>query len=303
MRLPDFEAWAIFASVVEHRSFTAAAAALGVSKATVSKAVTRLETDVRTALFHRSSRRLTLTESGKALMPRARRLLDDAEAIEEAARVDAGEPSGTVRVTAPMSFGLSHVAPAIAEFLAAHPAITIDLHLSDEQVDIVEQGFDMALRIAALPDSSLRARRIGDVPAHIVAAPSYLAAHGTPTHPARLAEHRCIIYTNLLNPELWRFRGPEGELVAVRLAGPLRCNSGDAMLPALRAGLGIARLPGFIVDAEFAAGRLVTLLESWSGEPVGLHLVSPPGRHRPARVTALIDHLVERLADACHARQ
>lgn len=299
MRLPDFEAWAIFASVHEHRSFTAAAEALGLSKATVSKAVTRLEAHLGTALFHRTSRRLSLTESGKALAVHAARMLAEAEAAEEAARDEASAPTGLVRVAAPMTFGLMHVAPAVADFLTQHPGIKVDLHLSDEKIDIIDMGFDIALRIAALPDSSLRARRLGDITAHIVAAPAYFEKHGRPTHPAQLAEHQCLSYAYVATPDLWRFHGPGGEEASVRLNGPLRCNSGEAMLPALRAGLGIARLPGFIVDADIAAGALEPVLQNWSMTPVALHLLSPPGGLRPARVELLIAFLSGRFRAIC----
>lgn len=300
MRLPDFEAWAMFAAVVEHRSFTAAAEALGVSKATISKAVTRLEANLGTALFHRTSRRLSLTESGRPLAEHARRILAEAEAAEEAARDGATALSGAIRVAAPMTFGLMHVAPALADFLAEHPGISVDLHLSDEKIDIIEMGFDMALRIASLPDSSMRARRLGDVFAHVVAAPAYLERRGTPTHPAQLAEHDCLIYTNIATPDIWRFRNAEREEVVVRLKGPIRTNNGDAMVPALCAGLGIAVLPGFIVDTHIASGKLVTILKDWSRpDPTGLHLLSPPGGPRPARVERLIDFLSQRFRALC----
>lgn len=302
MRLPDLEAWAIFAAVVEHRSFTAAAEALSVSKATVSKGVSRLEDSLGTVLFHRTSRRLSLTESGRPLADRARRIVEEAEAAEEAARDAASALSGTIRVAAPMSFGVTHVAPAIADFLTAHPGVSIDLHLSDEKVDIVALGFDLALRIASLPDSSLRARRLGAMPIHVVAAPSYLERRGTPTHPAHLAEHDCLSYAYGSTPDLWRFRNAQGEEAAVRLKGPLRTNSGNAMLPVLCAGLGIAVLPGFIVDRDIAAGRLVSVLADWTaGNGVALHLLSPPGAHRPARVESLIDYLATRFRKVCGA--
>jgi DNA-binding transcriptional LysR family regulator len=293
MRLPDFEAWAIFACVVEHRSFSAAAEAIGVSKATVSKAVSRLETALGTSLFHRTSRRLTLTESGKALAEHARRIVAEGEAAEEAARDSATLPAGLVRVAAPMTFGTTYLAPAIAEFLAAHPGIEIDLALSDATVDIVAEGFDVALRIADLPDSSLRARRLCGIAVHVVAAPAYLARHGRPSHPAQLGEHRCISYTNA-PAGVWRFTGPGGEEAAVRPTGPLATNSGDAMLPALRAGLGIARLPDFIVGADLEAGTLEAILTDWAPPPIALHLLTPPSPLRPARVNVLINFLAER---------
>ena len=301
MRLPDLEAWAIFASVAEHRSFSGAAENIGLSKATVSKAITRLEAHLGQSLFHRTSRRLTLTESGKALAERAQRMLAEAQAAEEAAHDAASVPEGLIRVAAPMSLGLLAVAPILPEFLAAHPGIEIDLQLSDARVDIVAEGFDVALRVAALPDSSLRARKLADMPMHIVAAPSYLAAHGRPTHPGQLGEHRCLGYTNVSGP--WRFLGPGGAEISVRPRGPLAANSGDAMLPTLRAGLGIARLPEFIVGADLAAGRLEAILTDWTPPPGALHLMTPPGTLRPARVEALIEFLAERLRNLCVARR
>jgi len=301
MRLPDLEAWAIFASVVEHRSFSGAADAIGVSKATVSKAVTRLEAHLGQSLFHRTSRRLTLTESGKRLSEHAARILAEAQSAEEAAHDAATAPTGLIRVTAPMTLGLISLTPALAEFLAEHPGIEIDLNLSDAKIDIVAEGIDVALRIADLPDSSLRARRLGPIATYIVAAPSYLEKHGRPTHPAQLGEHACFGYTNVTGP--WRFYGPGGAEVAVRPAGPLRSNSGDALLPALRAGLGISLLPDFIVGGDLASGMLEAILTDWHSPPVALHLLTPPGNLRPARVEALIAFLTERFRSLCAAEE
>ncbi|MGU3392078.1 LysR substrate-binding domain-containing protein [Sphingomonas sp. M1A8_2b] len=295
MRLPDLEAWAIFASVVEHKSFSAAADAIGLSKATVSKAITRLEAHLGQSLFHRTSRRLALTEAGKPLAEHAARILAEARLAEESANDAASAPTGRVRLAAPMSFGITNVAPLLAEFLTAHPGIEVDLHLSDARVDIVAEGFDVALRIAELPDSSLRARRLCTIQAHLVAAPRYLATHGTPTHPAQLGEHKLFGYSNVVGP--WRFHGPGGGEVSVRAQGPLTANSGEAILPSLIAGLGIARLPEFIVSAHLASGALVTILDDWAPAPIGLHLLTPPSPLRPARVEALIDFLAGRLRD------
>ncbi|AUW60330.1 LysR family transcriptional regulator [Sphingobium sp. SCG-1] len=295
MRLPDFEAWAMFAAVVEHRSFTDAARAMSVSKATVSKAITRLEQHLDTSLFSRTSRRLALTESGRRLADHAARIMEEGLAAEEAARDEIAELAGVVRLGAPMSFGLKRVAPILAEFMALHPAIVIDLHLSDERIDLVESGLDATLRIAAMPDSSLRARRLCDVVGHYVASPGYFAKKGRPMHPSDLSNHDCLLYTNLSNPEIWRFARAGGETVAVQPHPRMMSNSGDAMLAPLRAGIGIAFLPDFIIGDDLAAGTLEAVLEEWQGAPIGLHLVTPPSRLRPARVEACLDYLAKAL--------
>ncbi|WP_174286172.1 LysR family transcriptional regulator [Sphingomonas bacterium] len=293
MRLPDFEAWAIFATVVEHHSFSAAADTLGLSKATVSKAVSRLEGHLGTSLFHRTSRRLALTEAGRPLAEQAARILAEARAAEESAQDGARLPAGRIRVAAPMSFGVVNVAPLLAEFLADHPAIEIELHLSDARVDIVAEGFDVALRIATLPDSSLRARRLCGIGAHLVAAPAYLERYGVPKHPTDLSTHRLLGYTNMTGP--WRFAGPGGAEVFVKASGPLSANSGEALLPALLSGLGIARLPDFILGEHLASGAVVEILPDWRPAEIGLHLLTPPSPLRPARVEALMTFLTERL--------
>jgi DNA-binding transcriptional LysR family regulator len=294
MRLPDFEAWAMFAAVVEHRSFTDAARALSVSKATVSKAVTRLEQHLDTSLFSRTSRRLALTESGRRLADHATRILAEAQAAEEAARDETANLAGTVRLGAPMTFGLLRVAPLIAEFTKLHPLIDIDLHLSDAHIDMIEMGLDATLRIADMPDSSLRARRLADVNLHIVASPAYLAARGVPAHPSDLGEHDCLCYSNVATPDVWRFSGAGQQNLAVKVRARILVNSGEAMLPALREGVGIARLPDFIVGGSLASGELEEILVDWRPSPLGLHLVTPPSRLRPARVDALLDFLAQR---------
>ncbi|HEX8389712.1 MAG TPA: LysR family transcriptional regulator [Sphingomonas sp.] len=297
-RLPDLEAWAIFAAVAEQRSFSGAAAALGLSKATVSKAVTRLERQLGQSLFHRTSRRLALAESARPLAERAARMLAEARAAEEEACEGATLVGGRIRVAAPMSFGTREVAPVLAGFLAEHPHVEVELHLSDARVDIVAEGYDVALRIADLPDSSLRARRLCGIRMHIVASPAYLAKHGRPTHAGQLAEHRLLGYTNVPGP--WRFRGPGGAEAVVNRVGPLAANSGDALVPALLAGLGVARLPGFIVGPHLATGALEAILPDWTPPPTGLHLLTPPGQLRPARVEALIAWLAQHLRDPCN---
>lgn len=296
MRLPDLEAWAIFATVVEHRSFSAAASALGLSKATVSKAVTRLEAQTGATLFHRTSRRLALTETGAGLADRATRVLADAQAIDECARESTAAPAGLVRLAAPMSFGLTHVGPVLARFMAEFPEIDVDLSLSDERIDLVGEGYDAALRIAALPDSSLRARKLRDVAMHIVAAPAYLERRGRPTHPAEMSGHDCFCYAYSATPEYWRLvHAKSGEVAVIKPHGRMRANNADAMLPALIAGHGIAILPDFIGAEAFASGAVVPILPGWSLPGGALHLVTPPGRLRPRRVEALLAFLADAL--------
>jgi DNA-binding transcriptional LysR family regulator len=295
-RLPDLEGLAIFARVVELRSFAAAAEDLKLSKATVSKAVTRLEARLGARLFNRSSRRLALTDAGRTLAERAAQLLHDAEHLEAEAMEGAAAPRGLVRLAAPMSFGLIELAPILPDFLAAYPQVAVDLHLSDATVDLIGEGFDLALRIAALPDSALVARRLCAVERHVVGAPAYLDRHGRPTHPAHLAEHACLGYAYLPSPETWRFVNAAGEEASVRPSGPLRANNADVMLPALLAGAGLALAPDFIVRHALAEGRLETVLPGWKPPPIALHLVLPPGGPRPKRVEVLAEFLATRLA-------
>src|SRR4051812_37889885 len=282
-KLPDFEALAIFAKVVELQSFAAAAGELALSKATVSKSVSRLEERLGARLFNRTSRRLALTDAGRTLATKAAQLLADGEALENEALAQSAAPRGLVRLAVPMTYGTHSVAPLLPEFLARYPDVTIDLDLSDATVDLIGEGFDAAIRIAALPDSSLIARRLRTVRRHVVAAPSYLARHGRPTHPSQLIDHHVFGYTYLITPGVWHFSNAAGEQVSIRPTGQLRVNNGEALLPALIAGAGIGGLPDFIVDAAIARGDLETVLTDWAQTVSGGYLVTPPGGPRPAR--------------------
>ena len=293
--LPDFEGLAIFAKVAEIRSFAGAAAELKISKATVSKAVSRIEARLRTRLINRTSRRFALTDAGRQLADRAAHILAEGEAVEDAARAQATVPRGLVRLAAPMSFGVLYVAPLLPEFFATYSEVSIDLHLSDAMVDLVGEGFDAAIRIAVLPDSSLVARRLCDVVPYLAASPGYLNKHGRPKHPLHLAQHHCISYSYARTPETWRFT-KDGKSATVRPSGPLRVNNGDAMMPALLAGTGVGILPEFILRDALAAGRLERLLPDWSLSSGGVYWVTPPGGPRPKRVEVLGDFLFEKLA-------
>lgn len=293
-KLPDLEGLAVFAKVVELRSFAAAADELAMSKATVSKAVTRLETRLGSRLFNRTSRRLALTDAGQSLVERATRVLAEAQAAEEEASHQSSAPRGLVRMAVPMSLGITTLGPVLPPFFEAYPEVSIDLHLSDATIDLVGMGFDLALRVAALPDSSLVARRLRAVKRHLVASPAYWDKHGRPHHPADLAQHRGLTYGHQSAPETWRFQ-KGGEEASVRPRSVIRANNGDVLLPALLAGSGVALLPDFIVGPAVADGRLEEVLTEWQGAPIALHLVMPPGGPRPARVEVLAAYLAKSL--------
>jgi DNA-binding transcriptional LysR family regulator len=295
-KLPDFEGLAIFAKVVELRSFAAAASELALSKATVSKAISRLEQRLGARLFNRTSRRLALTDAGQKLSGRAARLLVDGEAAENEALAQSVAPRGLVRLAVPMTFGVRAVAPILPEFLALYPDVAIDLHLSDAMIDLIGEGFDAGLRIASLPDSSLIARRLCAVPRYTVASSGYLKRYGRPTHPMHLAEHRCLGYAYLSTQDVWHYTNAAGEQASVRPAGPLRVNNGEALMAALLAGLGIADLPDFIVGDAVASGEVEVILQGWKQTEASVHLVTPPGGPRPARVEVLADFLTKHFA-------
>lgn len=295
-RLPDFDAWAIFAKIAETGSFARTASELGLSQATVSKAIARLESRMKSTLFHRTSRRISLSESGFVALERAKRILADGEAVENEVAEQSHNLRGTVRIAAPMSFGISRIAPLLPEFIMQHPEIYLDIHFSDKQVALVTEGFDLALRIASLTDSSLLARRLCTVRILLVGAPAYFERYGRPHHPRDLAQHKALRYCYAKDGDIWRFRHPRQGEFAQEIPTFLRANNAEALGPALRAGLGLALQPEFLTWQDLQSGAVETVMEEWQVDPIALHIVTPPGRSRPARVKALIEYLVASFA-------
>ena len=297
-KLPDFEAWAVFAKVVEVGSFAKAAGELGLSQATVSKAIARLEARLQTALFHRTSRKMSLTDSGRVAVERATRILDEGEAVESEVKAQANSPRGVVRLAAPMSFGVGHLAPVLPDFMAAYPEVSLDVDFSDEMVDLIGGRFDIALRISSLADSTLLARRLCTVRILLVASPAYLDTYGRPEHPRDLANHRALFYANSIPVDAWRFKHRRQGDFAIGMTTPLRVNNAEALTPALLAGLGLALQPEFLVWEHVNNGSLETVMPDWFAPHIALHIVTPPHRARPARVELLIEYLAQRLASA-----
>ncbi|MEN2471698.1 LysR family transcriptional regulator [Burkholderia sp. GS2Y] len=297
-KLPDFEGFAMFAKVAEEGSFAAAATAMGVSVATVSRAVTRLEERLGGRLFNRTSRRLALTDYGHTLIERAAKLYADAEDTEDFARETSSRPRGLVKLAAPLSFGARWVAPLLPEFFEIYPDISVDLHLTDTHSDLIGEGFDAALRIAILEDSSLVARLIAPVRRFVVASPDYLSRHGRPRHPQELGAHPCLTYANRNQRDVWRFTRQDGETCAVTPGGMLRGTSVEALLPTVLAGLAITELPEFAATPYFTDRQLEPILTDWRLPEGGLYFVTPSARARPAKVSALADFFIARLATA-----
>ena len=287
---------AIFAAVAEAEGFSAAARRLGLSKAMVSVAVSRLEQRLGVRLMQRTTRRLSLTEAGSATLPHAQRALLAARDAEEAATQSLTSPRGVLRVNAPMSFGLLHVVPALGVFARTYPEVRVDLVLDDRVLDLVEGGFDLALRIGTLPDSTLIAQRLGRSQNVLVAHPAYLARAGKPATPADLAEHAALLYSlSSVGPRWTLTRGTRSE--TVRVSGPLQANSSLALRQAVLQGLGLARLPLFSVGDDLAAGRLVRVLPAWAMPEQSIYALHTSRDHLPRKTRAYIDFFRARIGE------
>lgn len=286
----------VFAAVAEGEGFSPAARRLGVSKAMVSTAITRLEARLGVRLFHRTTRRVSLTEAGAAALPHAQRALLAARDAEEAAISQRTSPRGTLRVNAPMSFGLCHVAPALGAFARAYPEVRVDLVLDDRMVDLVEGAFDLAVRIGTLPDSSLVGIRVGRNRNALVASAKYLARARAPTRPAELTDHAALIYSLSPTGAAWTL-SCDGRSETIKVRGPLQANSSLALREAVLQGLGIARMPLFVVGADLADGRMIRVLPEWDMPEQGIHVVTTAREQQPRKTRAFVEFLRGRFGD------
>lgn len=286
---------AVFATVVDRGSFTAAAEALEISKAAVSKYVGRLEDRLGARLLNRTTRRLTLTEAGAVLYDQAHTALADIEAAEASVMELSGAPRGRLRVTAPAYFGNAFLMPIVSRFLADYPDISLELDLDNRIVDLVEQRFDVAIRITTLTDSSLVARRLAEVGLVTVAAPAYLALHGTPAQPQALRDHVALTYSVDRTPDEWSYVDSRGDPLSVRVQGCLRCNNDDALKQAALDGVGIARFPELFVHEELSDGRLVRLFGAYEPPPASLCAVFPSRANLAPKVRVFVDYLAQHL--------
>lgn len=291
-----FQALSAFAKVVETGGFARAADRLDLSVSAVSRQVAELEAHLGVRLLNRTTRRLSLTESGQAFYERCVQLLADLEEAEEAVTASAVVPRGTLRLTASISFGVAYVAPAIADFLLRHPQLRFDVELSDRAVDIVDEGIDLAIRIGDIGSHALISRRIGVSQLVCCAAPAYLARHPAPGTPEDLAAHPCLTYEYSSIGNLWRFVDAEQRAHDVRVTGPAHANNG-AMLAALAvAGAGINLEPDFIVATDVRGGRLIPLLPGYTPPTINISAAYPSRRHLSAKVRTFIDFLALRFA-------
>jgi DNA-binding transcriptional LysR family regulator len=303
--MDKFQQMRAFVAVVDSGSFVRAADALRLSKTAVSRLVGDLEARVGTRLLHRTTRRLSLTPEGEVFHERCRQVLDSVAEAEAELSTHAGEAVGRLRLNVPVSFGLLHLAPLWPAFMAQHPKVVLDVTLSDRLVDLVDEGYDLAVRISRLQSSSLVSRPLATTRLMLCASPEYLRRHGTPAHPSELARHAVIAYSLLSMGEQWEFDGPPGrprhaggggpaaERVTVTVSPRMRTNSGDTCCAAAVQHQGLVLQPSFLLAAHLASGALVEVLPQYRSIELGVHAVYPSRKHLTPKVRALIDFLVE----------
>lgn len=290
-RLGEMEA---FLHVVDQGGFTGAADRIGISKSAVSKHISALEARLGARLLNRTTRRVSPTEIGLLYYDRVRQVLSEAQEADEMVSAHQESPRGTLRLSAPVSFGVRHVSPALVDFLCAYPDISVSLELDDRVVDLVSSGFDAAIRIGKLVDSSLRARKLAETDMILVASPDYLAKHGTPERIEDLSDHNLLHYSFLSTGNSWRFVTKTGEERHIRFGGRFAANNGDVLLDTAIGGHGIVYTPCFFLRDELETGKLVQILKEHRQGPVGVHMVYPPGRFVQPKTRVFIDFMVER---------
>lgn len=280
----------VFAKVVEEGSFSKAAISLGISKSSVSKQITALEDHLGSRLLNRTTRRISLTEPGTLLYERCQRIVAEVDAAEREAGSLQSSPSGRLRISAGVSFGHLHLAPLMPDFLLAFPDLSVELILNDRRVDLVEEGYDLALRIGHLENSTLIARKLCPSRLVTIASPDYLEKHGEPKHPQELARHAHLAYSYLNDGTAWDFR-VEGRDQQFRIAPRMTTNNGDAILTMAERGSGISQVPTFIAGDSIRAGYLKQILSDYVAAPIGLYALYPTSRNLPLKVRVFIDFM------------
>ncbi|MDF7673172.1 LysR family transcriptional regulator [Acetobacteraceae bacterium ESL0709] len=297
-RLPDFEAWAIFSIVAREGSFAAAAHRLNLSRPTISRAVSRLEQELGVTLLQRTSRHLSLTQAGQEALEHAHRLYDEGKAAEASLKDREGPLRGPIKMSFPISFGFRYLAPILGEFMTEYPDITLELDCDDTRVNLISGQYDLAVRISAMVDSSLKVRQVCEMPRFLVASPQWIEQYGKELTPRDLEDYMSVVYTTSRSSTFSavRLNGPEGQTIVVNLQNVrLLSNNAEMFIPILEAGHGIGLLPLFLIERELAEKKLEIVLPEWSPERIFLHVLTPPIGRRPARVDAFINWLVAHL--------
>jgi len=294
--MDKFEDLQAFVAVVEAGSFTAAADRLSTAKSAISRRVSALEERLGVQLLRRTTRVLNLTETGSSFYEHSARILADLDEAEAAVQQEHGELRGTLRVALPLSFGVRHMCKPIAAFSKVHPRVEFDLNLNDRRIDLVEEGIDVAIRIGRLQDSSHIARRLFDVKMVVCASPHYLSIHGAPKNPDELGDHRCLVYSNLVDPNNWSYKDSNGKSQTAEVQPAMSASSGDFLANAAAHGMGLVVQPTFIASESIRRGTLVPVLTDYDWPVSPAYAIYPPTRHLSFRVRAFIDFLAERFS-------
>lgn len=285
-----------FVEVARESGFTPAAEKLGLSRAQLSKSVMQLESALGTRLLNRTTRRISLTETGKTYFERCLSILEDIEDLEASTTEENKTPRGRLSICAPTSFGILHLQDALMEYQNQYSEVQINLSLTDRFIDVVEEGFDVVIRIAALEDSSLVARKIAPCKRLFCTSPEYLQKNGAPHVPQDLAIHPCLIYSNELRADTWNLEGPNG-IESVKVNGPVCADNGDILKTAALNHMGVTLLPTFIVGDELKTGKLVQVLDDYCPPDINIYAVFPSRRYLSVKVRSFVDHLNDYFGD------